>query len=96
MRRRRTTPEKEFLVVELLGVDLSQQIPANSYIKDIYIWVSFCRAGKMAISCHIFSKSRAFVKIKIFRFIHERSHKRRLHNAHVILSAEMQYLKGGK
>ena len=34
--------------------------------------------------------------VKVFRFIHERSHKRRLHNAHVILSAEMQYLKGGK
>ena len=24
-------------------------------------WVSFCRAGILAISCHIFSKSRAFV-----------------------------------
>ena len=27
----------------------------------IIIWVSFCRAGEMAVSCHIFSKSRAFV-----------------------------------
>ena len=25
------------------------------------IWVSFCRTGKMPVSCHIFSKSRAFV-----------------------------------
>ena len=25
-----------------------------------YIWVSFCRTGKMSVSCHIFSKSRAF------------------------------------
>ena len=25
------------------------------------IGVSFCRTGKMAISCHIFSKSKAFV-----------------------------------
>ena len=25
------------------------------------IWVSFCRAGILAISCHIFSKSRTFV-----------------------------------
>ena len=31
MKRRRTTQEKGFLVVELLGVDLSQQIPANSF-----------------------------------------------------------------
>ena len=34
MKRRRTTQEKGFLVVELLGVDLSQQIPANSYIRS--------------------------------------------------------------
>ena len=28
---------------------------------SVFIWVSFCRAGILAISCHIFSKSRAFV-----------------------------------
>ena len=46
MKRRRTTQEKGFLVVELLGVDLSQQIPANSYIKDIYICT---RSGRRRI-----------------------------------------------
>ena len=37
----------------------STHFTASSY--SIPIWVSFCRAGILAISCHIFSKSRAFV-----------------------------------
>ena len=32
-----------------------------------HIWVSFCRAGILAISCHIFSKSRAFVWPNLMR-----------------------------
>ena len=28
---------------------------------DLNIWVSFCRAGKMAVSRHFFFKSRALV-----------------------------------
>ena len=31
------------------------------HLMDFNIWVSFCKTGKMAVSSHIFSKSRAFV-----------------------------------
>ena len=35
--------------------------PLASCPKGHLIWVSFCRTGILTISCHIFSKSRAFV-----------------------------------
>ena len=34
---------------------------------NAHIWVSFCRTGKMAVLCHIFSKSRAFVWLNLIR-----------------------------
>ena len=33
----------------------------------MYIWVSFCRAGILAVSCHFFLKSRAFVWLNLIR-----------------------------
>ena len=43
-------------------VNLGDQPHCIDLICDlIYIWVSFCRTGNLAVSRHIFSKSIAFV-----------------------------------
>ena len=41
--------------------------PRKRRPKSLHIWVSFCRAGKMAILCHFFLKSRAFVWPNLIR-----------------------------
>ena len=43
--------------------------PKQVFVHFGHIWVSFCRTGNLAVSRHIFSKSRAFVWPNLKRYL---------------------------
>ena len=47
------------IIIIIVTINIVRR-PSSTNLITI-IWVSFCRAGILAISCHIFSKSRTFV-----------------------------------
>ena len=60
----RETPIKYILPTDCIKT----VIPHLSSGHSNTIWVSFCRAGKMAVSCHFFCLRRAFVWPKHTKF----------------------------